>query len=102
MEVILNAPIFNALPTEYEQRLFKKWPIDHSNYNIVERFKVSLIKLFFDNWMYVSNPQNVDFDDLPFYDDQMLITRRQIYSVNDDIIERLINGSIVEGYRNRM
>ena len=52
--------------------------------------------------MYVSNPQNENFDDLPFDGDQMLITRWRMYGVNDDIVERLKNGSIVDVYTNQM
>ena len=51
--------------------------------------KVSLIERSFDNLKCGSNPQNADFDDLPFEYDQMLITRQQIYCINDNIIERL-------------
>ena len=52
--------------------------------------------------MYVSNPQNSDFGDLTFYVYQRLIVGRQIYSVNDDITERLNNGSIIGVYNNQM
>ena len=38
--------------------MFKKQPIHCLNDNIVERLKFSSIKLLFDNWIYVSNPQN--------------------------------------------
>ena len=90
------------LDFEYEQKLFKKKPTDHLNDNKVETLKVCLIKLFFDKWMYVSNPQNSDFGDLTFYVYQRLIVGRQIYSVNDDIVERLENGLIVDVYMNWM
>ena len=52
--------------------------------------------------MYESNPINADFDDLPFDCDERLITRRRIYCMNDDIVERLNNGSIVDVYTNLM
>ena len=52
--------------------------------------------------MYVSNPQNSDFNDLTFDGDQRLITGRQIYFVNDDIVERLNNGFIVDIYTNQI
>ena len=37
--------------------------------------------------MYLSNPKNSDFGDLPFYGDQRLITGWLIYCSIDDIIE---------------
>ena len=46
--------------------LFTKQPIDSLTNNIVERLKVILIKLSFDNIIYENNPRNDDFDDLPF------------------------------------
>ena len=36
--------------------------------------------------MCVSNPQNANFDYLPFYGDQGLIAGRRIYCVNDDTV----------------
>ena len=42
--------------------------------------------------MYVSNPWNEDFYYLPFNCDERLITRRQIYHVNYDIIEKAEQG----------
>ena len=72
------------------------------NNNKVERLKVSAIKLSFDKWMYVSNPLNSDSDGLNLYGDKMLIDIRWIYFVNDDIIEKLKNGLIVDIYMNRM
>ena len=41
--------------------------------------------------MYASNPQNPDFNDVPLRGDQRFITRRKIYGVNDDTIDRLNN-----------
>ena len=52
--------------------------------------------------MYVSNPQNTDFDELPIYGYQRLIAGGQIYDVNDYIVEMLNNGSILDVYTNRM
>ena len=50
--------------------------------------------------MYVCNPQNAYFYYLPFNGDQRLIYERRIYRVNDDIVERLNSGSIIEVYAN--
>ena len=36
--------------------------------------------------MYVSNPQNSNLYELPFYGDQMLISGQRIYNVHDDIV----------------
>ena len=52
--------------------------------------------------MYVNNPLNVDFDHLPFYGDKSSITGRIIYCVNDDIVEMLNNGSIIDVYTNQI
>ena len=52
--------------------------------------------------MYVRNPWNANFDDLNFDGDQRLINRRQIYRINDDIVEILNNGPIVDVYMNWM
>ena len=49
--------------------------------------------------MYVSNTRNANFDDLLFYGDQRLISGRQIYRVNDDIVEKLKNYSIIDIYK---
>ena len=40
---------FDDLPIEYEQKLFKKLPIDHLTANIVERLKVNSINRYSDN-----------------------------------------------------
>ena len=45
--------------------------------------------------MYKSNYQNDDFSDLPFDGDEMLITIRQIYCINDNTGFRLNNYSSV-------
>ena len=64
--------------------------------------KVSSIERSFDNLKCASNPQNDDFFDLTFVCDQRLITRRRIYIINDNILERLNNSSIVGIYIKRM
>ena len=71
-----------------------KLPIDILTDYIVERSKVSLIKVSFDNIIYESNPQNVDFDDLPFDGNELLITWQKIYCFTNNIIERLKVSSI--------
>ena len=48
--------------------------------------------------MYEINPQNDDFDDLTFDVDQSLITRKRIYRINDDIVNRLNNCLIFDIY----
>ena len=58
---------------------FTKWSIDCLTDDIIERLKVSLIERLFDNIIYESNHKNATFDDLPIYDDEILITRRWIY-----------------------
>ena len=50
--------------------------------------------------MCVSNPPNANFGDLPFDGDQRFITRRQIYCINEYIVEILNNGLIVDVYMN--
>ena len=62
--------------------------------------KVSTIKQSLDNIIYESNPQNDNFNYLPFDGDERLIARWQIYRIKDDIIEGLNNGSIVDVYTN--
>ena len=52
--------------------------------------------------MYVINLQGDDLDDSPFDGDQSLITRRHIYCINHDIVERMNNGSIVDVYVNQL
>ena len=44
-----------------------------------------------DNWMHEGNPRNPDFYYFHFDGDERLITRQQIYHINDDIVERLNN-----------
>ena len=82
--------------------LFIKSPIERLKYNIVESLNVSSIKLFFDNWIYVSNYRNADLDDLPFNGNQRLIAGWWIYCVNSDIVESLNNGLFVDIYTIRM
>ena len=52
--------------------------------------------------MCVRNPQNENFSELHFYCGKMLINIQQIYCKNDDIVERLNNGSIVDICMNQM
>ena len=52
--------------------------------------------------MYESNNINYNFYDLHFGGEEMLLTRRQIYCINDDIVERFNNGLIVDVYTNWM
>ena len=83
---------FDDLPIEYEQRLFTKQPIDCLIKNNVERLKFGMIGRYLHNIIYKSNPQDTDFDDLPFDGVERFTARRQIYCINDDIIFRLNNG----------
>ena len=48
--------------------------------------------------MYESNPRNADFVELPFDGDQRLIAGQQMYGVNDYIVFRMNNGSIIDIY----
>ena len=57
------------------KKFCSKLPIDILTDDIVKNLKVSLIERQFDNYMYVSNSPNANFDDLPFDGDQRLITR---------------------------
>ena len=82
--------------------MFTKLPIYRLTNNIVEMLKVSSTKQSFNEWIYISNHLNSDLDDLPFDVDQKLITRKLIYLINDDILESLNNGSIVDVYANIM
>ena len=75
--------------------LFAEQPIYPLNGNKVERLKVSLIKISLDNIRYESYPRNDNFYYLSFNGDEILIARKQIYHINDDIVERFINGSSV-------
>ena len=76
-------------------KVCSKIPIDRLNNNIVEMLKVSSIKRSFHNRIYEINPQNADFGDLPFDGDHMLIAKLLIYRINNAIIFRLNNGSII-------
>ena len=93
-----NADI-DDLPFEYDQMFFTKWPIDYLNNIIVKGLKVSLTKQFFDNLIRVINPQNAHFDDLLFDCDERFIAIRLMYCINDNIVERLNNGSIFDMYK---
>ena len=66
---------FDDLPIEYEQSLLTKRLIYLSTNNIVERLKVILIERYLDNRIYECNIRDVDFDDLRFDGDKMLITK---------------------------
>ena len=76
--------------------MFKKIPIVHLTNNSVESLKVSSIVQSLDNIIYEINPQNDDFYDLPIDVDERLITRQRLYRINDNIVFRLNNGSIIE------
>ena len=82
--------------------MFTKLPIDCLTDNIAERLKFSSDEQLFDNIMHENNPRNDDFDDLPLDGDGRLISEWRIYCVNNDIVFRLNNGSIVEIYTNQM
>ena len=53
--------------------LFTKLPIYCLNKNILERLNVSSIKRSLDNRRYEINPQNSNFDYLPFDGDERLL-----------------------------
>ena len=72
--------------------LFTEQLIDCLTNSIVEWLNVSLAKRFFDKRIFESNHQNSNFDYLPFYGDEMLITNQQIYLIRDYIVFILING----------
>ena len=82
--------------------LFTKLPTYCLTSNIVERLKVSVIKRSFDNRIYESDPLNANFDELPFDVDESLITIRQIYCINYEIMFRLNSGSSINVKTNRM
>ena len=67
------------LPIEYKQRLFVEKPICHLTDNKVEKLNISSIKLSLDNRRYKSNPQNYDYDDLPFDVDEKFISSWRLY-----------------------
>ena len=56
----------NDIPIEYKQRLPTKLPTDCLTNNSVERLNVNLVEWLLDNIIHEINPQNPDFDDLPF------------------------------------
>ena len=64
--------------------------------------KVSLIKWSLDNIIYESNPLNANFGYLPFDGSESLIPGWQIYRINDDIVFRLNNDSMIDAVTNRM
>ena len=53
--------------------------------------KFFTINQLLDNRIYKSNPQNADFDKLPFDGDKSFIARKRVYCINDDIVFRLNN-----------
>ena len=57
---------FNHLPFDYDKRLIPRQPIDRLTNNIIEWLNNILIKRLFEKVMYLSNPLNAEFDDLPF------------------------------------
>ena len=76
MAVTIKNYDFGDLHIEHEQNVFTKQPIYNLTKNIVEMLNISSIKLYFDNRIYESNPQNSNFDDLRFDGDERLIARR--------------------------
>ena len=84
---------FDDLPIAYEFFLFTEQPIDCLTDNTVERLKVGLIGQSLDDITYKINPQNDDFDDLPFDGNERFITIWRLYRMDDNIIFRLKNGS---------
>ena len=50
-----------------------------------------MIKKSFETRIYESNPRNDNLNDFTFYGDERLITRRQLYFINYNIIFRLNN-----------
>ena len=83
--------------------MFTKLPIYRLTNNIVERPKVSSIERSLDNRIYERNPRNADFDaDLPFDGDESLIDIRRIYCINDNILFRQIDGSIICKMKSQM
>ena len=57
---------FNDLPIEYEQFFLTKQTIDRFADNIEKFLNVRSIERQFDNRIYESNPQNDDFNNIPF------------------------------------
>ena len=64
--------------------------------------QVSLIGISFSDIIYESNTLNDNFNYLTFDGYDGLISRQQIFSINDDIIFRLNNGSSNWVSANRM
>ena len=79
---------FDDLTIENKQRLFTERPIYCLTDNNVEMLKVSLIKRWLDNIRHKSNPQNADFDDLPFDGNERLIVRLRLYHIEDNVVFR--------------
>ena len=71
---------FDDLPIEYQQRLLTQQKIDGLIDNKLENLKVISIEKSLDNRRYKINNWNVNFDDLIFDCDEMLIRKRTIIS----------------------
>ena len=92
MVVILEMLVLMTYLLNMNNGCSTKKTIDCLTDNIVERLKVSLIERSFHNQIYESNTRNSDFYYSTFDGDERLITRRQIYHINDIIVFRLSNG----------
>ena len=68
--------------------MFIERPIYRLTDNKVKGLKVSFIEQSLNNRRYEINPQNENFDDLPFDGDESLIARRQLYCINDNMLFR--------------
>ena len=72
-----------------------KRPVDRLTDNIIERLMINRTEWLLDNRIYESNTKNFDFDNLPFDGDEMLIARRGIYRIDNNIVFRANNSSSV-------
>ena len=77
---------FGDLPIGYKQILFVERPMYRLTNNNVERLNVSSIKRLVDNRRYKINHRNANFGDLPFDGDEMLIARRRLYRIKQNIV----------------
>ena len=66
--------------------MFIERPIYRLTDNKVKGLKVGFIEQSLNNRRYEINPQNENFDDLPFDGDERLIARRQLYCINDNML----------------
>ena len=64
--------------------------------------EVSFSERSCDDLKCVSNPLNTNSNDSHFDWYEMLITRQQIYSINNNIVERLNNSLIIDKYMNKI